>query len=61
MPSNSTHGWEAVRLSFLVQRPSHEPGFRLERTEAEGRTIRYALRAYALDRPAGERYAAKGE
>jgi ribulose-bisphosphate carboxylase small chain len=56
---DSSHGWEAVRLSFLVQRPSHEPGFRLERTEVQGRTIRYAVRAYALDRPAGERYRAE--
>jgi ribulose-bisphosphate carboxylase small chain len=53
---DSSHGWETVRLSFLVQRPSHEPGFRLERTEAEGRAIRYAVRAYALDRPEGARY-----
>ena len=61
-PSTTTHGWETVRLSFLVQRPSHEPGFRLERTEVQGRTIRYAVRAYALDRPEGQRYgaAAKG-
>jgi ribulose-bisphosphate carboxylase small chain len=55
---DSTHGWETVRLSFLVQRPSQEPGFRLERTEAEGRTMRYAVRAYALDRPEGQRYGA---
>ncbi|HVZ53292.1 MAG TPA: ribulose bisphosphate carboxylase small subunit [Pseudolabrys sp.] len=53
---DNTRGWETVRLSFLVQRPSQEPGFRLERVEAEGRTIRYAVRAYALDRPEGERY-----
>lgn len=57
---DSTRGWETVRLSFLVQRPSHEPGFRLERTEVQGRTIRYAVRAYALDRPAGERYPRRG-
>jgi len=53
---DSTRGWETVRLSFLVQRPKHEPGFRLERTEAEGRTIRYAVRSYAADRPPGKRY-----
>ncbi len=55
---DSTRGWETVRLSFIVQRPSVEPGFRLERVEAEGRITRYALRAYAVDRPAGRRYAA---
>jgi ribulose-bisphosphate carboxylase small chain len=53
---DSTRGWETVRLSFLVQRPADEPGFRLDRLEAEGRTIRYGLRAYAADRPAGQRY-----
>ena len=53
---DSTRGWETVRLSFLVQRPADEPGFRLERQEAEGRTIRYAVRAYGVDRPAGRRY-----
>ena len=47
-----------MRLSFLVQRPADEPGFRLERVEAQGRTIRYAVRAYAVDRPAGRRYGA---
>jgi ribulose-bisphosphate carboxylase small chain len=56
---DSTRGWEAVRLSFLVQRPADEPGFRLERVEAQGRTMRYAVRAYTLDRPAGRRYAQK--
>jgi ribulose-bisphosphate carboxylase small chain len=53
---DSTRGWETVRLSFLVQRPADEPGFRLERVEAAGRTIRYAVRAYSVDRPAGRRY-----
>jgi ribulose-bisphosphate carboxylase small chain len=55
---DSTRGWEAVRLSFLVQRPADEPGFRLERVEAEGRITRYAVRGYGLDRPAGRRYQA---
>lgn len=53
---DSTRGWETVRLAFLVQRPAEEPGFRLERLEAEGRKQRYAVRAYSLDRPAGRRY-----
>ncbi len=56
---DSTRGWETVRLSFLVQRPSHEPGYRLERQEAEGRTIRYTLQPYGVDRPAGRRYSAE--
>lgn len=53
---DSTQGWETVRLSFLVQRPDEEPGFRLERLEAPGRTIRYTVRPYVLDRPEGHRY-----
>jgi ribulose-bisphosphate carboxylase small chain len=40
---DSERGFETVRLSFIVQRPTNEPGFRLVRTEAAGRTIRYAL------------------
>ncbi len=41
---DSTRGWETVRLSFLVQRPQKEDGFRLDRTEGEGRVQRYAMR-----------------
>jgi ribulose-bisphosphate carboxylase small chain len=44
-------------LQFIVHRPPHEPGFRLERQEGHGRTIRYTLHPYAADRPHGERYA----
>ena len=31
---DATRGWETVRLSFIVNRPSSEPGFRLERSES---------------------------
>lgn len=41
---DSTRGWETIRLSFIVQRPTVEEGFRLDRTEAAGRMQRYALR-----------------
>jgi ribulose-bisphosphate carboxylase small chain len=41
---DSTRGWETTRLSFLVQRPPEEPGFGLDRQEAQGRTIRYGIR-----------------
>jgi ribulose-bisphosphate carboxylase small chain len=53
---DSSSGWETVRLSFLVQRPSEEPGFALERWEGPGRTQRYGIRGYAAGRPAGQRY-----
>lgn len=54
---DSSRGWEAVRLSFIVNRPSKEPGFELERQEIRGRRIRYTTRSYATRKPEGERYA----
>jgi ribulose-bisphosphate carboxylase small chain len=53
---DSSHGWETVRLSFIVNRPANEPGFALEREEGKGRNIRYRLRSYAGVKPSGERY-----
>jgi ribulose-bisphosphate carboxylase small chain len=49
-------GRQTTALSFIVQRPSNEPGFRLERQESHDRQLRYTLHPYAVDRPAGERY-----
>jgi ribulose-bisphosphate carboxylase small chain len=48
-----------VRLSFIVNRPKEEPGFRLERHEVSGRNIRYTTKSYAVDRPEGLRYGGK--
>ena len=45
---DSKHGWESLRISFLVNRPKKEPGFLLTRLESEGRTIRYTLQSSAL-------------
>ena len=53
---DATPGWESLRLSFIVNRPPQEPGFGLEREESAGRVQRYRLRAYAAERPEGERY-----
>jgi ribulose-bisphosphate carboxylase small chain len=50
------YGRQTTALSFLVQRPTQEPGFRLERQEAADRQVRYTIHAYATDRPAGRRY-----
>lgn len=55
---DSTHGWECVRLSFIVNRPKEEPGYRLVRTEAAGRRITYTTEAYATKKPEGQRYGA---
>jgi len=49
-------GRQTVGLSFIVNRPKHEPGFRLERSEGPDRRIRYTIRSYAAQRPSGERY-----
>lgn len=50
------HGWESVRLSFIVNRPAEEPGFALERTEVGGRQTVYTTRTYAARKPEGQRY-----
>ncbi|MCL2715719.1 MAG: ribulose bisphosphate carboxylase small subunit [Alphaproteobacteria bacterium] len=39
---DSSPGWESVRMSFLVNRPQHEPEFELLRQEMPGRSMRYA-------------------
>ncbi len=54
---DSTRGWETIRLSFIVNRPKHEPGFRVVRQETHGRNIRYTVESYATAaNPEGERY-----
>lgn len=53
---NVTKGRETVALSFIVNRPKNEPGFRLVRQEVRGRTINYVVQSYATDKPEGDRY-----
>ncbi len=53
---DSSHGWESVRLSFLVNRPREEPGFRLIRQEGPGRSVHFTTQAIVVDRPEGQRY-----
>jgi ribulose-bisphosphate carboxylase small chain len=53
---NARLGRQTTALSFIVNRPAHEPGFRLDRQEAVGREIRYTLHPYATEKPRGERY-----
>ncbi|HEY8458110.1 MAG TPA: ribulose bisphosphate carboxylase small subunit [Actinopolymorphaceae bacterium] len=50
---------QTTALSFIVNRPAEEPGFRVERQEASDRRLRYTLHPYATDRPAGERYVSR--
>jgi ribulose-bisphosphate carboxylase small chain len=47
---------QTTALSFIVNRPAAEPGFRLDRQEVSDRRIRYSLHPYAADQPRGERY-----
>jgi len=49
-------GRQTTALSFIVNRPAEEPGFRLDRIESHDRVVRYRLHPYAADRPAGRRY-----
>ena len=53
---DASHGWESIRLSFIVNRPRHEPGFRVNREEVKGRSMRYSISSYSTDLPEGERY-----
>jgi ribulose-bisphosphate carboxylase small chain len=54
---DSSHTVESVVLSFIVNRPADEPGFRLVRQEGEGRKIRYSIESYATQaHPEGARY-----
>jgi ribulose-bisphosphate carboxylase small chain len=53
---DSTRGWETPRMSYIVNRPANEPGFRLVRQEVDGRNVRYTIESYAAQAPEGERY-----
>ena len=53
---DNTRGVESCVISFLVNRPSHEPGFELIRSEDIGRNQKYTFRSYATFKPEGTRY-----
>ena len=53
---DNTRGTESCVLSFLVNRPSYEPGFELVRSEDIGRNQKYTFRSYATAQPEGSRY-----
>ena len=44
---DATLGVESVRLSFIVNRPTAETSFQLERTEVAGRQVRYTTQVVA--------------
>lgn len=51
-----SHGRATTALSFIVNRPKEEPGFRVERMEYADRQIKYTIHSYAVDKPARQRY-----
>jgi ribulose-bisphosphate carboxylase small chain len=57
---DSTRGRQTTALAIIVNRPEHEPGFRLERMEFADRVMKYTLHSYATEDPPGYRYGAKG-
>ena len=54
---DNARGTESCVLSFIIQRPTYEPGFYTQRTEIAGRMVRYTIQSYAVQgKPVGERY-----
>lgn len=53
---DNTRGVESCVLSFIINRPSLEPGFELVRTEDISRNQKYCFRSYATSKPEGSRY-----
>ena len=49
-------GRQTTALSFIVNRPENEPGFRLNRTEGAGRRLSYTMDSYAAAAPHSQRY-----
>ena len=50
---NNARGVESTAISFMIQRPTFEPGFYLVRQEGRGRNIIYTIQSYAVQ-SAGE-------
>jgi ribulose-bisphosphate carboxylase small chain len=51
---------QTTGLDFIVNRPAEEPGFRLDRQEANDRHVNYTLHSYAAEKPHGDRYETNG-
>ena len=47
---DAAYGVESCVMSFIVNRPSNEPGFYLDRTEGAGRFISYSIKSYAVQK-----------
>ena len=54
---DASYATESCVLSFIVGRPSNEPGFYLDRTDGPGRQIIYSIKSYSvMANPEGSRY-----
>lgn len=53
---DNTRGTESCVLSFIVNRPTAEPGFALLRSEDTSRSQKYTFHSYAVNKPEGSRY-----
>jgi len=58
---DSSLGRQTSRLSFIVNRPDEEPGFRLERQDKADRQMRYTVHPYAHEDAVGRRYGNRGD
>ena len=45
---DASYGTESCVMSFIVNRPTNEPGFYLERSEGAGRQINYTIKSYSV-------------
>ena len=53
---DARYGRQTTALSFIVNRPANEPGFRLERQNSNDRVQRYSIAAYSVDEARETRY-----
>ncbi len=56
MASDATRGVESPKMSYIVNRPDKEPGYKLIREERFGRNQGYSIVPYSNEKPEGERY-----
>ena len=54
---DASYSVESCVMSFIVGRPSNEPGFYLDRTDGPARQIIYSIKSYSvMANPEGSRY-----
>ena len=54
---DASYSVESCVMSFIVGRPSNEPGFYLDRTDGPARQIVYSIKSYSvMANPEGSRY-----